>query len=64
MFVHLFVYIALSFSGHATTQVAVLQYGKASVLEMSWNTPQEKANLLSVVSNIHQRERGPSRLGM
>ncbi|XP_020641434.3 von Willebrand factor [Pogona vitticeps] len=49
--------------GHATTQVAVLQYGKASVLEMSWNTPQEKANLLSVVSKIHQREQGPSRLG-
>ncbi|XP_061438597.1 von Willebrand factor isoform X2 [Rhineura floridana] len=49
--------------GRTTTQVAVLQYGKASTLEISWNVLQEKANLLSMVSSIDQREQGPSKLG-
>uniref|UniRef100_A0A670HY20 von Willebrand factor n=1 Tax=Podarcis muralis TaxID=64176 RepID=A0A670HY20_PODMU len=48
--------------GQTTTQVAVLQYGKANSLEISWNVPQEKASLLSLVSSIHQREQGPSKL--
>ncbi|XP_042325058.1 von Willebrand factor isoform X2 [Sceloporus undulatus] len=49
--------------GHTATQVAVLQYGEVNTLEMSWNVPQEKAILLSIVSSIHQREQGPSKLG-
>ncbi|XP_062990456.1 von Willebrand factor isoform X2 [Elgaria multicarinata webbii] len=49
--------------GHTTTQVAVLQYGEVNTLEISWNVPQEKVYLLSMVSSIHQREQGPCKLG-
>ncbi|XP_063164440.1 von Willebrand factor [Candoia aspera] len=49
--------------GHASTQVAVLQYGKVNSLEISWNVLQEKTNLLRRVDSIHQREQGPSKLG-
>uniref|UniRef100_A0A8D2JFW5 von Willebrand factor n=1 Tax=Varanus komodoensis TaxID=61221 RepID=A0A8D2JFW5_VARKO len=49
--------------GPTTTQLAVLQYGKVSTLEISWNVPQQKAYLLSAVNSIHQREKGPSKLG-
>ncbi|XP_053113872.1 von Willebrand factor isoform X2 [Hemicordylus capensis] len=49
--------------GHATTQVAVLQYGKVNTLEISLNTPQVKETLLSKLSLIPQREKGPSKLG-
>ncbi|XP_060109795.1 von Willebrand factor [Heteronotia binoei] len=49
--------------GRTAMQVALLQYGKASTLEISWNAPQEKAMLLSMVSAVHQRQHGLSRLG-
>uniref|UniRef100_A0A8C5SRJ8 von Willebrand factor n=1 Tax=Laticauda laticaudata TaxID=8630 RepID=A0A8C5SRJ8_LATLA len=48
---------------HFSTQVAVLQYAKVNSLEISWNAFQEKANLLKKVDSIHQREKGPSKLG-
>ncbi|KAL8194515.1 UNVERIFIED_CONTAM: hypothetical protein K2H54_023411 [Gekko kuhli] len=49
--------------GRTAMQVAVLQYGEASTLEISWNAPQEKVMLLSMVSAIRQRQHGPSKLG-
>ncbi|XP_062838063.1 von Willebrand factor [Anolis carolinensis] len=49
--------------GHTAIQVAVLQYGNVNTLEMSWKVPQEKANLLSIVSAIHRRDQGPGQLG-
>lgn len=49
--------------GRTATQVAVVQYGKASILEFPWNMPQTKGTLLPIVSSIRLRGQGPSKLG-
>lgn len=55
--------LLLSFPGRTATQVAVVQYGKASILEFPWNMPQTKGTLLPIVSSIRLRGQGPSKLG-
>ncbi|XP_074859171.1 von Willebrand factor isoform X2 [Carettochelys insculpta] len=56
-------FIERSNVGNTLTQVSVLQYGRANTLEISWNMPQERENLLNRVSSIQQRDQGPSKLG-
>ncbi|XP_060046210.1 von Willebrand factor [Erinaceus europaeus] len=48
--------------GPQLTQVAVLQYGSITTIDVPWNVPQDKAHLQSLV-DFMQREGGPSLVG-
>ncbi|XP_057558106.1 von Willebrand factor isoform X2 [Hippopotamus amphibius kiboko] len=48
--------------GPQLTQVSVLQYGSITTIDVPWNVPPEKAQLLSLVDPM-QQEGGPSQIG-
>ncbi|KAJ1165139.1 hypothetical protein NDU88_005568 [Pleurodeles waltl] len=49
--------------GVNSSQVSVMQYGRANTLEISWKASQTQEDLLNAIDRIPLREEGPSKIG-